>query len=152
MTVGIKSQVTAQAVQTGLTNYVLAERRKPSCQPRWSPPWRQNEKEDVVSLGIAFGRLNLTRMCNDSRHRGRHTEPRESLEKGSLRRIGETLTKAHSHSFEQDSQATSKIESRSLTYVIPSYSSCAFIGSVPIVNNLTRPGAKLCQVIWQIPC
>jgi len=37
MTVGIKSQVTAQAVQTGLTNYVLAERRKPSCQPRWSP-------------------------------------------------------------------------------------------------------------------
>jgi hypothetical protein len=45
----------------------------------------RNEKEDVASLGVAFGRPSLRRMCNDSRHRGRYTEPRESLEKGSLR-------------------------------------------------------------------
>ena len=45
----------------------------------------KNEKEDVASLGVAFGRLSLRRMCNASRHRGRYTEPRESLEKGSLR-------------------------------------------------------------------
>jgi hypothetical protein len=40
----------------------------------------KNEKEGVASLGVAFGRLNLRRMCNDSRYRGRYTEPRESRE------------------------------------------------------------------------
>jgi hypothetical protein len=45
----------------------------------------KNEKKDVASLGVAFGRLNLRRMCDASRHRGRYTEPRESLKKGSLR-------------------------------------------------------------------
>ena len=45
----------------------------------------KNEKEDVASRGVAFGRLSRRRMRNASRHGGRYTEPRESLEKGSLR-------------------------------------------------------------------
>ena len=45
----------------------------------------KNEKEEVASLGVAFGRLSLRRMCNDSRPRRRYTEARESLEKGSFR-------------------------------------------------------------------
>ena len=48
----------------------------------------KNEKEEIASLGIAFGRLSLRRMRNDSRHGGRYTESRESREKDSLRRIG----------------------------------------------------------------
>ena len=45
----------------------------------------RNEKEEIASLVIAFGRLNLRRMRNGSRYGGRHTESRESCEKGSLR-------------------------------------------------------------------
>src|SRR5262249_63123 len=55
----------------------------------WIPPfsrryrftWRQNEKEDVAPLGVAFGRINRGRMCNYSWHRGRSTGPRESVKK-----------------------------------------------------------------------
>jgi hypothetical protein len=49
---------------------------------RYRFTWRQNEKEDVAPLGVAFGRINLGRMRNDSRHRGRSTGPRESVKKG----------------------------------------------------------------------
>jgi hypothetical protein len=49
---------------------------------RYRFTWRQNEKEDVAPLFVAFGRLNLGRMRNDSRHRGRSTGPRESVKKG----------------------------------------------------------------------
>jgi hypothetical protein len=50
----------------------------------------KNEKEDIASLDIAFDRLSLRRMRNDSRHGGRYTKHRESREKGSLRigRVG----------------------------------------------------------------
>jgi hypothetical protein len=47
----------------------------------------KNEKEEIASLGIAFGRLSLRRMRNDARHGGRYTESRESREKDILRRI-----------------------------------------------------------------
>ena len=48
MTFRIKSQVTAQAVQkTELTNLVLAERRKPSCQPLWSPAGGKLKKKTL---------------------------------------------------------------------------------------------------------
>ena len=47
-------------------------------------------------MDVAFGRLNFRRVRNDSRHGGRHTEHRERREKGSLRRIVASLTKAHS--------------------------------------------------------
>ena len=46
----------------------------------------KNEKE-VAFLVIAFGRLSLRRMCNDSRHGGRYTKHWESREKDSLGRI-----------------------------------------------------------------
>jgi hypothetical protein len=45
----------------------------------------KNEKEEIASLGIAFGRLGLRRMRNGSRHRGRYTASWESREKDSLR-------------------------------------------------------------------
>ena len=49
---------------------------------RYRSPGGKNEKEDVASRGVAFGRLSRRRMRNASRHGGRYTEPRESLEKG----------------------------------------------------------------------
>ena len=51
----------------------------------------KNEKEDIASLDIAFDRLSLRRMRNDSRHGGRYTEHRESREKDSFWRIGRNL-------------------------------------------------------------
>jgi hypothetical protein len=45
----------------------------------------KNEKGEIASLGIAFGRLGLRRMRNGSWHGGGYTESRESREKGSLR-------------------------------------------------------------------
>jgi hypothetical protein len=47
-------------------------------------PGGKNEKENVVSLGVAFGRLFIRRMRNASRHGGGYTEPRERLEKDSF--------------------------------------------------------------------
>jgi len=75
-----QSSTVSNCAKTGLTNGLdgLPTRRYRSLGGK-------NEKEDVASLGVAFGRLSLRRMCNDSRHRGRYTEPRASLEKGSLR-------------------------------------------------------------------
>jgi hypothetical protein len=55
----------------------------------------RNEEEEIVSLGIAFGRLSLTRMRNDSRHGGRHSEPRESHKKISLWRIDANVLNCH---------------------------------------------------------
>jgi hypothetical protein len=49
---------------------------------RYRFTWRQNEKEDVAPLDAAFGRINLGRMRNDSRHGGRSTGSRESVKKG----------------------------------------------------------------------
>jgi len=51
----------------------------------------KDEKEEIASLGVAFGRLSLRRMRNDSRDGGRYTEHRESREKDSLGRIGRNL-------------------------------------------------------------
>jgi hypothetical protein len=48
----------------------------------------KNEKAEMASLGVAFGRFSLSRMRNGSRHGGRYTEHRESREKDSLWRIG----------------------------------------------------------------
>ena len=45
----------------------------------------KNEKEQIAFLVIAFGRLGLRRLRNDSRYGGRYTESRESREKGGLR-------------------------------------------------------------------
>src|SRR5262245_37777739 len=53
----------------------------PSFTRRYRFTWRQNEKEDVAPLGVVFGRINLGRMRNYSRHRGRSTGPRESVKK-----------------------------------------------------------------------
>ena len=47
-------------------------------------PGGENEKQGVAFLGVAFGRFNITRMCNPSRHGGRYTEPRQSPEKSGL--------------------------------------------------------------------
>jgi hypothetical protein len=47
----------------------------------------KNEKGKITSLVIAFDRLSLRRMRNDSRHGRRYTEHRESGEKNSLWRI-----------------------------------------------------------------
>ena len=60
MTFRIKSQVTAQAVQkTGLTNFVLAERRKPSCQPRWSPAGGKMKKKTLFLSALLLVVLAL---------------------------------------------------------------------------------------------
>ena len=48
----------------------------------------KNEKEEIASLDIAFRRLSLSRMRNNSWHGGRYTEHRKSREKDSLWRIG----------------------------------------------------------------
>ena len=48
------------------------------------PTGGKNEKEEIASLDIAFGRLSFRRMRNDSWHGRRHTEHRESREKDSL--------------------------------------------------------------------
>jgi hypothetical protein len=45
----------------------------------------KNEKKEIASLGIAFGRLGLRRMRNGSRYGGRYTEARESGEKDGFR-------------------------------------------------------------------
>src|SRR5262245_8317009 len=58
------------------------ETKSRSSFTRYRFTWRQNEKEDVAPLGLAFGRINLGRMRNDSWHRGRSTGPRESVKKG----------------------------------------------------------------------
>ena len=55
------------------------------------PTGGKNEKEEIASLDIAFGRLSFRRMRNDSWHGRRHTEHRESREKDSLWRIGRDL-------------------------------------------------------------
>jgi hypothetical protein len=52
------------------------------------PAGGKNEKEEIASLVIAFGRLSVGRMRNDSWHGGRYTEHRESREKDSFWRIG----------------------------------------------------------------
>src|SRR5262245_14353767 len=51
----------------------------------------KDEKEQIASLGVPFGRLSLTRMCDDSWHGGRYTEHRKSGEKDSLWRIGANM-------------------------------------------------------------
>jgi hypothetical protein len=55
------------------------------------PTGGKNEKEEIASLVIACGRPSLTRMRNDSWNGGRYTEHRESREKDSLWRIGDTV-------------------------------------------------------------
>jgi hypothetical protein len=44
----------------------------------------KNEKEDIASLDIAFGRLSLRRMRNNSWHRGRYTEGQSLADRARL--------------------------------------------------------------------
>ena len=50
----------------------------------------KNGKEEIDCLGVVFGRLNVSRMRNDSWHGRRYTEHRKSREKDSLWRVGES--------------------------------------------------------------
>jgi hypothetical protein len=71
------------SIDVGPTGNIAKKRKDdPLFTRRYRFTWRQNEKEDVAPLGVAFGRINLGRMRNDSRHRGRSTRPRESVKKG----------------------------------------------------------------------
>ena len=55
------------------------------------PTGDKNEKDEIASLGVAFGRLSLGRMRNGSWHGGRYTEHRKSRKEDRLWRIGRDL-------------------------------------------------------------
>ena len=44
----------------------------------------KNERQNIASLGLTFGRFRLRRMRNASRHRGRYTESWEGIEANSV--------------------------------------------------------------------
>ena len=50
----------SNCANTGLTSGL-----DPPPSRRYRSLGGKNEKEDIASLGIAFGRLSLRRMCND---------------------------------------------------------------------------------------